>query len=211
MAMTPPAPPHLHRLHRMLVPAILIAIASHQIYLAKMHDLTPWKGGGFGMFSTVDDPTARWVRCYAIADGRETAVTIPTDLDRAAARVRAMPSREGLRRLAAEVGRRRFVNREYDKHVEAERRLAASLAQQADLRATCLPPVPACEAILPAPLRIWDSDEREPRPSELAPVQSLRLELWRWRFDIAGHRMVAWKALAAVAPVRTAALTRAAP
>lgn len=199
--MTDPNQPRLDRLSRMLVPAILITVASLQIYLAKTHGLTPWKGGGFGMFSTVDDPSARWVRCYAIADGREVPTPVPDELDRAAARLRAMPSQEGLRRLAADLGRMRFVNREYDKNVEAEKRLGANLAKKADLADICWQPIPGCEAALPPSLRIWDATEREPQPSELAAVQSVRVELWRYRFDLASRRMIAWKAASAVAQV----------
>jgi len=211
MAMTEPKPPRPDRLYRMFVPVLLVTVASVQIYLAKTHDLTPWKGGGFGMFSTVDDPWARWVRCYAIADGREVATEVPDDLDRAAARLRAMPSQEGLRRFAADFGRLRFVNREYDKNVQAERRQSANLAQKADLPAACGQPIPGCEAVLPPPLRIWESGEREPRPSELASVQSVRVEVWRYRFDLPSRRMIAWKAAAAAAPARPAPSQGAAP
>ena len=36
-------------------PALLLAlVAVCQIVLAKTADLTPWKGGGFGMFATLD-------------------------------------------------------------------------------------------------------------------------------------------------------------
>jgi hypothetical protein len=198
------APPRPDRLYRMLAPALLITVASVQIYLAKTHDLTPWKGGGFGMFSTVDDPSARRIRCYAVAEGREVAIAVPDDLNRAAVRLRAMPSQGGLQRMAADLGRMRFVNREYDKNVEAEMRQSASLARKEDLLAACWQPVLGCEAVLPTPLRVWESKEREPRPSELAAVQSVRVELWRYRFDLASRRMIASKAATAVAPARPA-------
>ncbi len=36
------------------MPVVLIVVALHQVALAHARDLTPWKGGGFGMFASVD-------------------------------------------------------------------------------------------------------------------------------------------------------------
>ena len=53
--------------------ALLLAIASAQMLLARTSDLSPWKGGGFGMFASVDEtassgeaPTA----CVAVTAAR---------------------------------------------------------------------------------------------------------------------------------------------
>lgn len=46
----------------MLVPLVLSGVALHQVYLATAGDLTPWKGGGFGMFSSPDRSSHRAVR-----------------------------------------------------------------------------------------------------------------------------------------------------
>ncbi len=55
-----------------LVPvAALVLFALLQITLAGTRDLTPWKGGGFGMFSTVDQPRIRFVRVFVeLRDGQ---------------------------------------------------------------------------------------------------------------------------------------------
>ena len=46
---------------------LLIAVALVQIYLADVQNiLTPWKGGGFGMFSTVDKLSTRLIHAYVI-------------------------------------------------------------------------------------------------------------------------------------------------
>ncbi len=59
------------RLERWLVPALLLAIAVIQAGLATTRHLTPWKGGGFGMFASLDALGARVLACRAIAeDGR---------------------------------------------------------------------------------------------------------------------------------------------
>ncbi len=41
------------------VPGLLITVVCLQFYLVNTHNLSQWKGGGFGMFSTVDMPTER--------------------------------------------------------------------------------------------------------------------------------------------------------
>lgn len=46
----------------MLVPLVLSGVALHQIHLATTGDLTPWKGGGFGMFSSPDRASHRAMR-----------------------------------------------------------------------------------------------------------------------------------------------------
>ena len=38
-----------------VAPLLLVVVATAQLGLAHAYDLTPWKGGGFGMFSTIDD------------------------------------------------------------------------------------------------------------------------------------------------------------
>ncbi len=87
---------------------LLVAVALHQIHLARTAHLNPWKGGGFGMFATTDHASARRLRVWAAgtAEGR-TPLPIPPDLGREALRVRHLPveaealARELARRLAA--------------------------------------------------------------------------------------------------------------
>ncbi len=55
----------MHRRDRALawaLPAVLIAVALTQITWAHTRDLTPWKGGGFGMFASVDLLTYRPIK-----------------------------------------------------------------------------------------------------------------------------------------------------
>ncbi len=41
-------------LRSIAVPVVLVVVAAVQIALAELGTLTPWKGGGFGMFASVD-------------------------------------------------------------------------------------------------------------------------------------------------------------
>lgn len=63
------------------VPAVLIGIALNQIVLAKTQDLTSWKGGGFGMFASVDSPSTRIIRGYFVIDEVEYLVKVKTLLE----------------------------------------------------------------------------------------------------------------------------------
>lgn len=54
-----------------------IVVACSQIYLAKFRDLTPAKGGGFGLFSTVDKLVNRDLRAYLLTEEQEIPFAIP--------------------------------------------------------------------------------------------------------------------------------------
>jgi hypothetical protein len=65
------------RIYKLLAPGALLALALLQIFLGLTQNLTPWKGGGFGMFSTVDGPSARVVRVYLQTADRELPIRLP--------------------------------------------------------------------------------------------------------------------------------------
>jgi hypothetical protein len=60
-----PADARTHVAWRAALPvALLLAVAGVQVTLTRTSGLSPWKGGGFGMFSTTDDTgrrSRRWV------------------------------------------------------------------------------------------------------------------------------------------------------
>jgi len=58
------------------------------------------------------------------------------------------------------------------------------------------------EALLQPPSRVWESASARPTSGrEWLLFQSVRVELWRYRFDLAARRIAfAWKAATAVAP-----------
>ena len=51
--------PELSRIATILPGALLVAVACSQLYLTRTAELTPSKGGGFGMFSVTDMRTSR--------------------------------------------------------------------------------------------------------------------------------------------------------
>jgi hypothetical protein len=80
--------------------ALLVGVALQQIWLASSAALTPWCGGGFGMFSTLDSRGGRVLRAVALGDGWEARLAIPAALEDAARRAAVLPSDARLDALA---------------------------------------------------------------------------------------------------------------
>jgi hypothetical protein len=78
----------------------LIAVAAAQIVLARTVNLTAWKGGGFGMFSTLDHGAYRRVDVVIDAPDRSEALEIPESLEVITARAALCPTDWLLRKLA---------------------------------------------------------------------------------------------------------------
>ena len=74
-------------------PVLLVVVAVCQIGLAKTSGLTPWKGGGFGMFSTLDHGAYRGVDVVIEAPDRSEAQNIPPSLEELAARAASVSVR----------------------------------------------------------------------------------------------------------------------
>jgi hypothetical protein len=87
-------------LHRIAPSVLLVAVALVQIALAQISALTPWKGGGFGMFSTLDHGAYRGVDAVIDGPDRSETLAIPESLEEITARAAACPSDYLLRRLA---------------------------------------------------------------------------------------------------------------
>jgi hypothetical protein len=101
--MTSPRAPFLGDGLLAYVPVLLLcAVAGVQFWLNRTEKLAPWKGGGFGMFSTTDSAASRRVRIRLEGPGLDMRIPIPPKLEGAAYKAEAFPSR---RRLV-EIGRR---------------------------------------------------------------------------------------------------------
>ena len=99
-----------HSPWRSPIPWILIAIAFVQFISAHIAGLTPWKGGGFGMFASIDSAEGRFLavsghdaqrRQYRVViQAGDSIGPVPAS---AVARTRMAPSRERLLRVARAV------------------------------------------------------------------------------------------------------------
>jgi hypothetical protein len=78
----------------------LVLLACVQVGLVFVADLSPWKGGGFGMFSTNDHGSFRSVRVFAEEAAGERRLGVPSDRLQALFRVRELPDEAALRAFA---------------------------------------------------------------------------------------------------------------
>ena len=89
---------------RYWLPAILlVAVAGNQLRLAYSEALSPWSGGGFGMFSSTDSPDSRHLHVFVQNEGIRREVAIPVDLHETARRATTLPTRARLGALGAEL------------------------------------------------------------------------------------------------------------
>ncbi|HJU87693.1 MAG TPA: hypothetical protein VJ788_10020 [Gemmatimonadota bacterium] len=87
-----------------LIPAMLLSIvAAAQVRLTRTEQLTPWKGGGFGMFSTTDDGVGRPMAIRVSGPAGDRDIGVPEPLAEEAYRASLLPSRRRLSGLAREV------------------------------------------------------------------------------------------------------------
>jgi hypothetical protein len=85
---------------------LLVVVAAIQISLTRAAALTPWKGGGFGMFSTNDHAGQRTLRITVTARERSEEIAISPSLQDAANRAAMLPGDRELTRLARLVAER---------------------------------------------------------------------------------------------------------
>jgi len=82
---------------------ILAAVAIRQIWLVAHAGLSPWSGGGFGMFSTTDAGPTRHLHAFVLRPGLLRELTLPSALDTRVRTALVLPSDANLRALAREV------------------------------------------------------------------------------------------------------------
>lgn len=188
-------------------PVLLCAVAARQIYLARASDLSPWKGGGFGMFSTVASPGARFIRLYLLLDGMEVPVAVPTSLRQQARAVRTLPSPGRLTQLAGLVARGTWVPFRLVSAPEYFRQKASlavgdPLSPVAAAVASRAGPLEAASAALPFPglFRMVGQGEPAPPPGDALGFHHVRAELWTYRFDPGSGTLQAGLLLSTVVP-----------
>jgi hypothetical protein len=86
-----------------VAPILLLVTAAVQILLAQVADLSPWKGGGFGMFASLDHAPFRGIDIVVEAPDRSETLDVSASLEEAAARAATFPSHFRLTQLAEAV------------------------------------------------------------------------------------------------------------
>ncbi|MEM7050137.1 MAG: hypothetical protein AAF604_10770 [Acidobacteriota bacterium] len=176
-----------------IAPILLIAIAFLQIYRAHAYRQSPWKGGGFGMFCTVDSPGARYVRTFIVTeDGLDLEVPIPGLASSAIRRLQVIPSQPLLEKVAEATATSQWLWADYDP--------IARLSESSIAGADTLPPRAgtfdpsgiAKESLRPIDqprVRLLQSGEPEPPEEAFLGLRSARAELWRMTFEGDTHTL----------------------
>lgn len=79
---------------------LLVVVAAAQVIAAKAGPLSPWLGGGFGMFSTTDAPSRRHLHAVALREGLREELELPEGLALSVRKAKSFPSERRLRALA---------------------------------------------------------------------------------------------------------------
>ena len=90
---------------------LLVAVGANQLRLTRVENLSPWSGGGFGMFSTTDAPGNRHLHAFVQNEGIRREIAVTTDLQRQVRRATTLPTRTRLRALADVLMLREYGNR----------------------------------------------------------------------------------------------------
>lgn len=93
----------------LVAPLIMTAVVLNHHALASTHKINPWKGGGFGMFATVDSDSIRSVYIFGlsregfiIADPRPPGLSVLQLSQGLGDRAKALPDPRTLRKIAVE-------------------------------------------------------------------------------------------------------------
>lgn len=194
-----------------LVPAIVLAaVAVGQMVVARTSDLSPWKGGGFGMFSTIDSPGARVLRAFLVRGGEEIPVRVPGALRELASEVRTHPSQERLDELAESLAAGTWVPYSLVPPSEHFRQLRSQYRVDRGLTSAA-PETPTSDYSLQTAaffdrafeelgmLRMLGEDELS---AEVEPFDSVHLEVWRLTLDRPGRALVLRRIRSATVPRR---------
>ena len=190
-----------------LAPTCLILIAGLHFVRVMTLDQTPWKGGGFGMFSTVDSRNARFVRAYLVTNTGEIPVDVPQQLKKQITEFRAAPIPSRLKYLANE-----FANLRWHSPDLRWRKIAAQHARSSSQqnnstitdRSILYPSkLQTVASNDPLPGERWKIAATRGRNSERVdsgtiPVTAVRLEYWKFRYDSGENQLVAEKQFDAV-------------
>jgi hypothetical protein len=176
-----------------IAPICLCLVAGLHAFRVATYGQTQWKGGGFGMFSTVDSEGARFVRAFATTTDGERPLAIPQHCDKSVAELRAAPTQAKLDALAARLAAMHW-RRSDEQLVREAQRLTGAIDAPAHLP---LPPIGLDRSLEAIP---------NDQPADHAiGVSAVRVECWRLRLDASTSNLRGEKLREAIVDVRAEA------
>lgn len=176
----------------LVAPLLLAVVATAQLAVAQSTRLSPWKGGGFGMFSTVDAPDARFIRIYLIDRGERIPVLVPPQAEDVWVRARILPTQERLERIAAIVAGGTWIPYEFSRAQARYERLSEDPAAGGHHGSPGDDAPPAGTAITFEELALYrmvGEEEAAPPAEDVLRFEEVRLELWSYTFHSSPPRL----------------------
>lgn len=170
-------------LERFLVPTILILVALLQFYLARTANLSPWKGGGFGMFAAVDSPSMRVLAAEGLAtDGQLIRLDALDSLDDSNyRRILSLPRQIHLEQIASELISEKFVPQNIQRQTTFEKLRRENPKFALQVSEILLENQPLYRLKTPQdPMLLNDS---------VKTLKAIRLQWWSLRFDKNQNRL----------------------
>ncbi len=182
-------------LERGLPAMILVMVALLQMYLTHTANLSPWKGGGFGMFGAIDAPAMRVIHAEGLdQNGQLIQLDLYSALDdRTIRRIRTLPRQSDLEQIAPQLIAQAVVPTTIERQAVYEKLLLENPDFSAAQHVTSDRIVGSLPAQSTDPLiqplyrlkTIYDPDV----PDSIKTVKAVRLQWWRIRFDHTQHRL----------------------
>jgi len=184
---------------------LLCLIGARQIWLAHTDTLSPWKGGGFGMFAVIDSPGERFLHCTGTTYEEELVIVRlggspplgpgarPDLMDK----LRTFPERSDLQTLANAVLEFDFVE-----IGTSSRSAREQLSRQNPWLLDYLPTLPAYPQRVLVPR---DPRREGHRDARLHRLRTIEATLWRKAYDMQEPTM---SVTPLVGPVRSRNRTR---
>ena len=82
-----------------LMPLFALGVFGNQLYRVFEYNLSPWKGGGMGMFSSIVTPGSRFLKIYVSVEGDRYPVWLRGQFGRETTALRIEPTPEKKTRL----------------------------------------------------------------------------------------------------------------
>lgn len=186
-----------------LAPLCLCLVAAFHVIRVWTANQTPWKGGGFGMFSTVDDESARFLRCYLVTEDGELPLALPPAADQTVAELRAAPTQAGLDQLAEKLASQpwRWRDGRQRQQASAIQRQRGTEITAASLKAPVPTDVGAFEVI--GAQHVLEPISRDESSEGAIPFNAVRLECRRYRFDATRKLLVSEPMLSSTSKAST--------
>lgn len=191
-----------------LAPVLLGGVALTQFAFTQVSSLSPWKGGGFGMFSTVDSPGARFLRIQLLTRSEEIPIFVPDNLRETAFKLRIIATEQLAEELARVLSEGTWVKLRLASAVQYYQHLLQRVGQDdqiqelaTEVRRLGHPVVQSIGVDDLNFVRMLSADEVPNDDDEQIDVIGVRVEIWKYLFDRSAKTLQAQNFLEKTWPV----------